>query len=80
MLNLFLLYTNSYGKLLFIDRGKVRYQNDYCTRVTVNIIVLHIVAVSLHGNVVKKKKICYKSAWSRKSLIEHYSAVFIQIY
>jgi hypothetical protein len=49
MLELFLLYTNSYGKLLFIDRGKVRYQNDYCTRVTVNIIVLHIVAVSLHA-------------------------------
>ena len=53
MLKLFLLYANSYGKLLFIDRGKVRYQNDYCTRVTVNIIVLHIVAVSLHGNVVQ---------------------------
>jgi len=53
MLKLFLLYTKSYGKLLFIDRGKVRYQNDYCTRVTVNIIVLHIIAVSLHGNVVQ---------------------------
>lgn len=53
MLKLFVQYTNSYGKLLFIDRGKVPYKNNHCTRVTVNIIVLHIVAVSLHGNVIK---------------------------